>query len=352
MIIPIFLPHGGCPERCTFCDQRVSGGKAVPLSTLQKTIEQHLSTLKSKKAKTSPDPAKFSKNKTELAFYGGTFTAMPKNTQLRYLNAVEPYLANNHIQEVRVSTRPDAIDFDWLKFLKKYSLKTVELGVQSFDPMVLSALGRTHSIDSVRQAVDILRSLNLNLGIHVMIGCPLEKLDNDIKILENLNNLHPDFVRIHPILVIKGTPLENLYRSGEFQPIDLEEAINRAAFLCEKLEERGISVIRMGLQPNEILKDSIVSGPYHPAFGDLVRSRMMRNYLSQCIQGVGNKGSVFITTNAQKRSLVSGHKQENLLWLKEKFKLTSIHINVVKAHNVRKDKNNPVTVSSMPMRAT
>lgn len=323
MIISIFTPHGGCPERCHFCDQKVSGGTPIKAQEIVRTIEEHL------KTQAQAD---------ELAFYGGTFTAMPRLRQKAYLLSVLPYLKTGKIKAIRISTRPDCIDADWVAELhSSFCLRTVELGVQSFDPKVLQSLGRTHSNENVEYATKVLKNLRIKLGYHFLIGSPNEEKQHDEQMLKRSLELKPDFVRIHPLLVLKNTPLEKQYLSGKFKPIDLEQAIQRCADLVQKFEANGIKVIRLGLQPNELLDQSIVAGAYHPAFGDLVRGRILRQHYEAKIKAQleqmppGGLLDKNVRVSVPKRELGTfyGPSRSNLEWLKHRFNLPSISVDMV-----------------------
>lgn len=316
MIISVFTPHGGCPERCRFCDQKTSGGAPVSASHVTETIRAHL----------------FGRDVTltasEIAFYGGTFTAMPRERQKAYLEAVKPYLFDGSIESVRIATRPDAVDEQWIRELRDtYRLRTVELGLQSFDENVLKSLGRSHSNESVVSAVETLKRLELRVGIHLMLGCPGESDREDELTLEWVSKLRPDTVRIHPLLVIRGTSLESAWRQGEFKALDLDTAVSRAAWLTRQIENLGVRVIRLGLQPNELLGLNVVAGAYHPAFGDLVRSRIDRDRIAErlepsrpilCGRAVEVKASPSVVNSLKARG------SENLEWLKTRFKLSSL----------------------------
>lgn len=318
MIISVFTPHGGCPERCTFCDQSVSGGEPVSAAKVTQSIEQHLGS--------NVGIA------DEIAFYGGTFTAMPRSRQLAYLEAAKPYLDAGRIRCVRLSTRPDALDRNWLTELKeRFRLSTVELGVQSFHQRSLESLGRTHTIEQIEAAMLLLKDLGLRSSLHMMLGCPRERVDEDAHTIASLLRLKPDFVRLHPLLVLKGTPLEAQYRSGEFAPLELEEAIRRAALLVPAIEAAGIAVIRIGLQPNELLGQAIVAGAYHPAFGDLVRGRIWRNRIGQQLASLTADAFTSLTVRVPARyeGTIRGPRSENLIWLERRYKLKELRLQPV-----------------------
>ncbi|MBI3542379.1 MAG: radical SAM protein [Deltaproteobacteria bacterium] len=327
MIISIFTPHGGCPERCAFCDQGVSGGEPVAARAITRTIEAHLAT---------------GGAASEIAFYGGTFTALARPRQLLYLEAALPYLRDGRIGGVRVATRPDAILPDggerWLARLRdEYRLGVVELGAQSWSPAVLSALGRSHSPDDTAAAVGALRRLGLQVGLHLMIGCPGEgnAAEYDARLARWVLDLKPDFVRIHPLLVLKDTPLADAWGRGELEPLGLEAAVERAAALVERFETAGIGVVRLGLQPNELLGASVVAGPFHPAFGDLVRGRLLRSKAVRLLRDrLGSESLresvVELSTSERLAGRLKGPGGQNLEWLRQQFGLSRITLRVLK----------------------
>ncbi len=314
MIIPIFIPHGGCPERCNFCDQSVSGGHPISISKVDETVRRYLS---------------FKKNtdSVEAAFYGGTFTALTQQIQERYLEVLKPFLESKEIHSVRIATRPDAIDKIWLKVIKKkFQVKTIEIGAQSFNLEVLQALGRSHSVKSIGDAVYVLKELNISCGLHLMVGCPKESAQDDFLMVKKVLELRPDFIRLHPLLILKDTPLEKLWQNGEFAPLSIEQAVERCAWITSTIEKEGIKVIRLGLQTNEFLPQAVLAGPYHPAFGDLVRGRILRKKVCNDLQSLNpHSGGVLEIALHQKEagSFVGPHR-ENLNWLKKTFELHEI----------------------------
>lgn len=317
MIIAVFIPHGGCPEKCHFCDQKTSGGTPVSAKHVTDTIDVHLATNGG--------------TATELAFYGGTFTAMPRDRQLAYLNAAKPYFDAGVINGLRIATRPDALDEQWLKLLRDtYFLKTVELGAQSFTSAVLLGLGRSHSPQSIESGVKLLRELGLKSSLHMMIGCPNEADDEDQQTVTWLKQLRPDFVRIHPLLVIAGTELERRWKTDNtFVPLKLEAALERAAWLVEQIEAMGVKIIRLGLQPNDLLDLNVVAGPYHPAFGDLVRGQITRNRIARQVDSLNEPSRGRVLKLTVSRRLASGLKNRaaaHLTWLKNRYELSDITI--------------------------
>lgn len=329
MIIPVFIPQGGCPERCSFCNQAVSGGAPAAAGAVAERIRSHLATAR------AGEPA-------EVAFYGGTFTALSRDLQRRYLDAVVPFFGRG-VGEVRVATRPDAIDGEWIRFLRDtYRLRTVELGVQSFNGAVLTALGRGHAPASVDAATATLKALGLSVGYHIMVGCPGEG-DWDSEELpllrRRLEGLRPRTLRLHPLLVLRGSPLQALYEEGRIEVLDLEQAVERCAQVYEIALDIGIDVIRSGLQPNEIMGDGgVVAGPYHPAFGDLVRSRLARRRLepalAEALAGAPPGTVAEVLAAPGDEGPLRGHSKQNLFYFRGKFPLHEVRVSVVRSPGV------------------
>ncbi len=326
MIISVFIPHGGCPERCSFCDQKTSGGDAVANGKVKTLIEQHLG-----------------ENGTadEIAFYGGTFSALSRELQLRYLKEAAPYLHSRRIHGVRIATRPDAVDPEWFNHLREeHHLTTVELGIQSFSPALRESLNRHHSNESIINACQTIRRLRLKLSLHLMINIPGEvPAEHDALTLEWLQLLRPDYVRVHPLLVIEGT---DLAAKTMVPPGTLETTVERLARLLPKIEALGIHIIRVGLQENELLEQRVLAGAHHPALGDLVKSRIARHAVERALPTVVRTEnppfSIEIICRTELQHAIRGHNHNNFNWLKENFNLTVPPRVVVKdlGHETRK----------------
>lgn len=299
MIIPIFIPHGGCPEKCKFCDQKVSGGTPVAKKEVLETIEKYLSTQKENE-------------EVEIAFYGGTFTALKQSSQLQYLDIIKPYLDSNKIHSVRIATRPDAIEHEWMQVLRDlYKIKTVELGVQSFEVNVLKNAGRSHLNLHIIDAIKILRKLNLEVGIHIMLGLPGETENSDQITVKWLSELMPDMIRIHPLVVIENTEFHKELLDKKIKTLTLNDLVNRAAFLVEECEKLKIRVIRVGLQANDILRGQSVDESYHPAFGELVKGRVLARKLKRLNLLHNWEDHV----SKSDKNLLIAHKKFNLNWM-------------------------------------
>ena len=267
-IIPIFVPHLGCPNDCTFCNQRKISGqmKNVTENDVRDTIEFYLNNFKEKNAY------------KEVAFYGGSFTGIDPELQEKLLSAAYEYIKEKKIDGIRISTRPDYIDKTVLKRLKKYKVKTIELGVQSTNNYILENCKRGHTFEDVVKASKLIRRYRFNLGHQMMIGLPESTELDDINTANDLIKLKPKMVRIYPVLVIKGTELEKQYNSGEYIPLTVDQAVERCKELCYLFGKKKINVIRIGLQNTDTIcsptnnGSEVVAGPYHETFRQLVES--------------------------------------------------------------------------------
>ena len=270
LVIPVFISHQGCPHRCVFCDQYTITGnpetECPPVGTagVRKTIEQWL--YHSRQGK---------KDTVQVAFYGGSFTGLDATRQKELLGAVKPYIDAGKVDTIRISTRPDYIDDTVTALLKKYSVSIVELGIQSFDPGVLKASARGHSAAQSEKAIRLLKKEGFIVGAQIMCGLPGDSTARLMATVKRTAGLVPDFVRIYPALVIRGSGLEKLYRSGSYKPLSLQQAVALTCRMRDIFAQQGIKVVRMGLQPSKELEDKVVAGPYHPAFGEIVASRAL-----------------------------------------------------------------------------
>ncbi|MCK9419319.1 MAG: radical SAM protein [Nitrospirae bacterium] len=318
MIIPFFIPHSGCPHQCVFCNQKNITGQTKPVapSAIPQKITEYLAISSSEK------PA-------HVAFYGGSFTALPFETQKAYLTAVQPFITAGTIEGIRLSTRPDCITNKVLTLLKEYHVTTLELGVQSMDDAVLTRSGRGHTSTDTVNAVSLIRSYDFLIGLQLMPGLPGDSADGFMKTVGTVIGLRPDFVRIYPALVIKDTPLEDLYTSGRYIPLSLDDAVALCRDALERFELAGIDVIRIGLQPTEELEKpgTIIAGPYHPAFRQLVESSILLDKMRSALRLSRTKaGMVTFQVNPKDLSAAIGQHRSNIGLLKKEFGLQELSI--------------------------
>ena len=309
LVIPIFIPHEGCPHNCLFCNQHsITGqaGTALPAEEVAASIAAWLSYA-----------GQARKDRVEVAFYGGSFTGLPLSRQEALLAAVQPFLDQGLVHGIRLSTRPDYIDVERLALLRRYRVTTVELGVQSCDDAVLHRAKRGHASAAVASAVNLVQAHGFRLGIQLMIGLPGERFQSLRRTVIQVIACKPDFVRLYPVLVLQGSGLEKLYHKGGYSPLSLGKAVVRAAWMKKRFDEHGIGVVRMGLQPTRDLMAALVAGPFHPAFGELVKSRLMLQHARRILATAGKGEQVVLVIAEQDRSIFSGQKGANLKRLHE-----------------------------------
>ena len=241
-IIPIFVPHLGCPNDCVFCNQKSISGqtKQVTGEDVKKTIENHLKYVKENSI-------------VEVAFFGGSFTGIEKEKQIELLSAAYEYIKNKKVQSIRISTRPDYINKDVLKTLKKYKVKTIELGVQSANDYILKKAERGHTFEDVKKASKMIRFYGFNLGHQMMVGLPESTHLDEINTAKQLIKLKPKMIRIYPVLVIKGTKLEKDYNEGKYKALTVVQAVETCKELVKLFVKKKIEVIRIGLQPTDTI---------------------------------------------------------------------------------------------------
>ncbi len=248
----------------------------------------------------------------QVAFYGGSFTGLDRSRQHELLSAVQPFLEHGEVDTVRLSTRPDYIDSDRAFFLKERGVGIVELGIQSFDRKILEKCRRGHSADDVEKAFACLRRADLSVGGQLMVGLPGETTCKVLNGAHRLADLQPDMVRIYPTLVLRGSPLAHLFDTGEYIALSLGKAVSLCCRLQNIFAHKNIPVVRMGLQPSESLERDLIAGPYHPAFGELVLSRLffkkMRSLLTS-LQKQRSTGTIKLYLSSRDQSILQGQKK-------------------------------------------
>jgi len=322
-IIPVFIPYSGCPHRCIFCNQKKIAGysEGVGIENIRKTIDTWISNFI---PHPSPQPSPRSGEgevKVQIAFYGGSFTAIPIERQEEILSSVSNYLKDGAVDSIRLSTRPDSISDENLALLKRYGVKTVELGVQSMNNRVLAMSERGHSAEDVRNASRLLKGNGFETGIQIMPGLPGDTLESSLHTVDEVIKLKPDFVRIYPAVVIKDTGLADLYKKGAFKPLTLSNAITACKIMLMKFDINNIPVIRIGLQPTSSLteKDVILDGPFHPALRQLIESEIAYDMMIYSIKGQVARGkwqgAIFFISHKELSNFI-GQKRANLKRLK------------------------------------
>jgi len=299
-ILPFFLPMQGCPGRCVYCDQQAISGQAQPPSPEQ--ISAALAAL-------SPDSA------MELAYYGGSFTCLPRETQQMYLDLAQQALREGRLSGLRVSTRPDAVDEEQCAWLKQQGVTTVELGVQSFDDRVLAAAGRDYTGDRARQGAAAVKGAGLALGLQLMTGLPLDTPALSLWSMEQAIACGPGLLRVYPTLVLKNTELASRYQQGDYRPQTLAEAVACCLPMLKAALAAEIPMQRLGVNPSPSLEAALLAGPYHPAFGGLVWEALKKEQLQNLLQDLGAKEAALLRFPAAELPLVFGHQRQTMLWL-------------------------------------
>lgn len=310
VVVPFFISHLGCPHRCVFCDQEKIAGARGALPEAGEMLDQI-----ARYRASAPD------RDLEVAFFGGTFTALPREDQQRLLQALQPLLASGALGSLRLSTRPDAVDPDNALFLKTMGVRTVELGVQSMHDEVLRLSGRGHTARDAELALSVLQGAGLEVGVQLMPGLPGDTDERSLASLERVLALRPSFLRIYPTLVLSGTELAGRYREGRYLPQTLDQAVSLCRRMLLAARRAGVPVIRLGLQPTAELEAPgvLLAGPYHPAFGQLVESELLFDLMCGLVAGVPSGSQVGFLAPAGRTSDLVGQGRRNLKRLFERF---------------------------------
>jgi len=257
-------------------------------------------------------PRKNDKAGVQVAFYGGSFTGISVKRQEELLGAVKPYIDDGRVEGIRISTRPDYVDDTIMSLLQAYSVTIVELGLQSLDQKVLDSSGRGHTALQAENAMRLLQERGFIVGAQLMCGLPGDSSGRLMATTRKVAVLAPDFVRIYPTLVIKGSGLEKLYRSQAYRPLSLSMAIALVCRMKRIFAQHGIKVVRMGLQPSRELEDRVLAGPYHPAFGELVNSRSLFLQSRQVLRSMGKSEIKRVAVSAADESAFRGPDNLNI----------------------------------------
>lgn len=300
--ISIFVPHIGCPCRCSFCNQNSITGVKTKVSE-----EDIMSAVALAKKSRGYDPTE-----TEIAFFGGSFTAIERGYMENLLKTANKFLKNNSVFGIRISTRPDAIDKEVLEILKKYGVTSIELGAQSMCDDVLVKNSRGHLSADVEKSSELIKSYGFSLGLQMMTGLYGSTPEKDRYTAERLIELKPSTVRIYPTIILKNTVLAEKFLSGEYKTYSVEETVDLCAELVQLFRQNGIEVIRTGL--HSITDKDYVGGPWHPAFGELVAGRI---YLNNALKQLKKTGDYTLFVNPKNISMMVGQKRENIKKLGE-----------------------------------
>jgi histone acetyltransferase (RNA polymerase elongator complex component) len=317
--IPIFIPHLGCNNECVFCNQRkISGNSKIQnIEEIRDDINKHLEYLKNKK-------------KIQIAFFGGSFTGIPIQHQIEYLKLANEFILDGKVDSIRISTRPDYINITLVKMLKKYNVKTIELGVQSMDNLVLESSKRGHtSIDVIRAAI-IINLMNIELGFQVMIGLPNSTVKSEIMSISKLLKFNPKQLRIYPVYVLEKSQLYDMYLSHEYIPLTLDDAVTRTAEVIKICRSSDVQIIRIGLQSTEEIaaNNSKIVGPVSDNFAEYALSKIVLERLEKEIVKMirvdkvdNSRQKIEIHVANKFISIVVGPKRINKNYLQDKYNI-------------------------------
>ncbi|MEJ2098608.1 MAG: radical SAM protein [Desulfobacterales bacterium] len=318
-IIPIFIPHAGCPHRCVFCNQSSITG--VGFKTPKIRVSDHVERFLKYKGKR--------RNGVQIAFFGGNFLGIKSDEMKGLLAEAAELVRTGRADSIRFSTRPDTIDGHRLNMIKKFPVATVELGVQSMDDRVLSATKRGHTASDTEKAIQRLKELNYEIGLQLMVGLPGDTPARLRDSARRVARLKPDFIRIYPTVVLADSPLAKWYKNGRYTPLSLAQAVAEVKDIYRIFKHENIRVVRMGLQATEDLeKDStILAGPYHAAFGHLVYSAIFLDMAVAALNSARSIGkSAALHVHPHSLSKMRGLGNKNISILKEKFRLKSVEV--------------------------
>lgn len=312
LVIPIFIPHSGCPHQCAFCNQNAITRETQSLPDpvrMAAVIRQYLK-------------YKGGRTRVELGFFGGNFLGLDPRQINRILADVQPFLDSGALQGIRFSTRPDTVTENTLDLVRSCPISLVELGVQTMNDQVLGRVNRGHTSDDTLRAMALLEKNELGAGVQVMVGLPGDSLSGMIRTADILAGLKPLTARIYPVIVLKKTLLAQWFKNGEYHPLALDQAVAVSAEMVRVFTRAGVAVIRMGLQASGTTDPDVIAGPAHPAFGHLVLSRIMYETVVEKVQDLKYDqapGQIKLCVHPRYQSRLRGDKNSSLHRLETVF---------------------------------
>lgn len=319
--VALFVPDEGCPHRCSFCNQKTISGKtkALTVADIEKAVDTAL--------------ASADCNEGEIAFFGGSFTAIERGYMLSLLGKAKTYIYRGLFKGIRISTRPDCIDEEVLSLLKKYGVTSIELGCQSMNDKVLMLNERGHTSDDVVKSAKLIKEYGFELGVQMMTGLYGDSDEEAIHTAEKLIALKPDTARIYPTVVLENTRLSELYQKGEYEPQTLDSAADLCAKLLMMFNKAGVEVIRLGLHSGGNVEEGYVAGAYHPAFREIAESRIYLDIIKEEIKKEAlPEGKIEVTVGSRFVSMAAGQKKANIIELEK----TGYKIKLIQNQNYKK----------------
>lgn len=314
--IPIFIPHKGCPNNCVFCNQKKISGQMVDVTPkdVKEKIEEYLKYYKD------------SNKKIEVAFFGGSFTGIDIQKQIEYLEIANEYVIKGLIDGIRISTRPDYIDGNILNIMRKYNVKTIELGVQSMDDKVLDISKRGHSSAAVIQASKLIHEYRIILGHQIMVGLPGSTIESEIYTIKECLKLKPEQLRIYPVYVIPDSELYTMYKNSVYKPLSIKEAVDRCKYIIKECQNTNISIIRLGLQSTDeiTVKNKDIYGPVSDNLAEYVMAAIVRDKIEQEFKKsklYEKDKNVIIFVPKRYVSICVGPKKINKIYFENKYNI-------------------------------
>lgn len=304
--ISVFIPHMGCPNACSFCNQRTISSTAHAPSP-----DEAEDIIRGAYEYMSPEK----RRNTEIAFFGGSFTAIDREYMISLLERADRYITcENGFCGIRISTRPDCIDEEILMLLKKYHVTAIELGAQSMNDRVLEMNMRGHTSEDVRRSAAMIKSYGFELGLQMMVGLYGSSPADELYTMNEIVRCAPATARIYPVAVLEGTKLAELYKEGKYVLYPFDECVKLCAEIYSTFVQNNIRVIRIGLHAEDGVEQNAVAGFYHPAFGEIVRTEIIRKIIEENL----TEGENLCEAPPRLTSSLSGYKRSNRIYFADR----------------------------------
>lgn len=254
----------------------------------------------------------------------GSLTNLSRGEKKEILEKEAREIKNKRFNKIKISISPKQVDKELLKMLKKYNVSTIELEAQSTNDYILKRCGYIYNYEDIKKATRMIKWRRYNVSFQVGIGLPDSTKIDELNTAKELAKLKPKSVRIYPMVVMRDTELETDFNNGKYEPLNLNQAIERCKDVVYEFNRKHIKQISI-VKQNELEKSKetkIVSGPYHEEFGQLVTDSIWYDSIVERIKKFNVKvKTVKIEVNPKELPNIVGYKWENAKRLKEFYEV-------------------------------
>ncbi len=238
----------GCPNRdgsvglkgCVYCNHRGSGtGQGAEGKSIEEQVDAGIASL-----------SKRYKCKKFIAYFQSFTNTYAPVEKLRAMFSAA--ILPDEVVGLSIGTRPDCVPdpvLDMIEDLSKNKLVWIEYGLQSIHEGTLRFINRGHGPEAFFDAVKRTKERNILVVVHLILGLPGESITDMVDTARAVAAAGVDGVKLHPLYIIRGTPLERLYMTGKYNPLTAEQAIEATLAVLREIPEH-IVIHRLTSDPH------------------------------------------------------------------------------------------------------